>query len=254
MNNSLGLRFILMAMLISTSMRAEMAVGQTATDEIQFVAPRIAHDPGEPGGRGRGGAGRGPCKQYESLTALVPAVKTGTTEQVSGLTTSDRPTFWFSIPVALAPQTPIKLTLQDQDENTIYQTTLAPSSSAGIIQMTLPPIAAPLQVNHTYRWGFSVQCDASDPTASIFVRGSIRRVALPKEIESQLVDKSAIDRAILYANQGIWFDALTTLGQAICPTKTSEDPAVMEAWATLLKQGNLADVVKAPIVPCCTLK
>ncbi len=248
------LRLTLVTVLMGTQMGMALAAAKTAPSHLQFVPPNLALDPGEPGGRGRGGAGRGPCKDYEALTALVPVVKTKTKAQVWGLTTRDRPTFWFAMPVALTPQHPIRFTLQDQAENPIYQTTLTPEATpAGIMQMSLPATATPLQINHTYRWGFSVQCDASDSTARVFVQGSIRRVALPTRVEAQLAGQLPLDRAIVYAQQGIWFDALTTLGQAISQTE-KPDPTMTAAWRTLLQQGNLADVAQAAIAPCCKLK
>ena len=94
----------------------------------------------------------------------------------------------------------------------------------------------------------------SDPLnrkETISVRGMIYRTALSTESRMQLeLLKEPSDRAIFYAKQGIWFDALTTLAKQSSPWETP-DPRVVEAWSTLLKQGNLSDIESAAIVPCC---
>jgi Domain of Unknown Function (DUF928) len=254
MNYNLLLRFALGTVLVGTQMKTAIAAEIPTSTKIEFTAPNQAQDSGEPGGRGRGGAGRGDCKAYQSLTALVPVVKLKTKDKVWGLTTRDRPTFWFAMPVALTPQQPIQFTLQGQDDNTIYKTTLnVKVSQAGIIQITIPETGKSLQIDQTYRWGFSVQCNAINTTETVFVRGSIRRVAIPTEIEQQLLTQQPIDRAMVYAKYGIWFDALTTLGQEMSQNE-KPDRATLESWSMLLKQGNFANLSKNPIVPCCTVK
>ncbi len=254
MNFKLMLRLSLGIMWIGTQIGTAIAAETIANTKIQFASPDQDQDAGEPGGRGRGGAGRGPCKAYESLTALVPVVKLNTKNKVWGLTSSDRPTFWFYIPVQLIPEKPIEFTLKDQNENMIYKTKLkVQSSQDGIIQITIPETVKPLEIDRTYRWGFSVQCDEKDTTANTFVQGSIRRIAIPAEITDSLKTQLPIDRAMMFAKHGIWFDALTILGQEFCPNKTP-DSAIVESWRTLLEQGNLADLSKKPIVPCCTVK
>jgi Domain of Unknown Function (DUF928) len=65
---------------------------------LRFVPPPPPPDRSAPGGRGEG-ASRG-CRTGESsLTALVPSYgKADSDLQVWGLTTAERPSFWFYVP------------------------------------------------------------------------------------------------------------------------------------------------------------
>jgi Domain of Unknown Function (DUF928) len=227
-----------------------MARSQTlASDLIQYNAPPEPEN-GDPGGRGRGGGSRDNCKPYANLTAIVPQ---GQGDRVWGMTIDSHPAFWFYVPVALNAQRPMKFVLLDQEGNKVYDQTFKPSlTPAGIIHITLPLSSPGLKVNQSYRWGFSIDCDPINQKQPISVRGMIHRTALTPVIEKQLDQTdNALDRAKLYAKNGIWFDALTTLARQSTPWEIP-DPKVVEAWSALLKQGNLSDVETGAIVPCCT--
>jgi hypothetical protein len=147
---------------------------------------------------------------------------------------------------------PLKFVLRDRDDNPLYEATVQPPAPTGIIRVTIPATAAPLKVNQSYRWGVSVQCDPADPGAIVWQEGSIQRVAIPTALQQSLkAAKTPLDRAILYAKDGIWFEALTTLANEIQQHGTT-DRAIAAAWADLLQQGQLSSVAKAAIVPCCT--
>ncbi|SRR5579883_663808 len=244
---------VAIAVLLPPSML--LSIAAPAPAKLQFAPPGLPEDPGEPEGRGRGGASRIPtCKPYQTFTALVPVAKNKTSESLWGLTTLDRPTFWFYLPQPLAAGMPIKFVLQDQDDNLVYETTLDGPTPAGIIRAALPATAVPLQAKRTYHWGVSVQCDPADPNAIVWLKGAIQRVSLPADVQqSLLAAKTPLDRATLYAKYGIWFEALTALGDAMQPHSTG-DRAVATAWSDLLQQGQLGDIAKASIAPCCLLK
>ncbi len=220
--------------------------------QIRFTAPQLKPGAGEPGGRRRGAGGRGPCKNYASLTALVPTTKTTSREFVKGLTTMAHPTFWFYLPHH-SPEAPIEFLLQDENENDVYRTRLqGPQTAPGIVSVAVPPTVAPLRGNRSYRWLLAVSCDPGDAFSKMIVRGSIQRVEMPIAAPQSLDGpQTALEKAILYANQGIWFDAVTALGAKL-QQRDRNNAAIVAAWADLLKQGNLEDVVSAPILPCCT--
>ncbi|XGV98368.1 MAG: DUF928 domain-containing protein [Leptolyngbya sp. BL-A-14] len=230
------------------------ALAASPPTALHFAAPRLPEDPGEPGGRGRGGASRIPtCKPYRDFTALVPIAQNKTKTLVWGLTTLDHPTFWFYLPQTLKAGMPLKFVLRDRDDNPLYETTVQPPIPAGIIRVSLPHTTAPLKVNQSYRWGVSVQCDPADAGALAWQEGSIQRVAGPTDLQESLkAAKTPLDRAIVYAENGIWFEALNTLANEIQQHGTT-DRAIVSAWTDLLKQGQLRSVTKGAIAPCCQL-
>ncbi|MEB3355727.1 MAG: DUF928 domain-containing protein [Synechococcales bacterium] len=203
-------------------------------------------DVGTPSGRQRGGASRGPCRNYEALTALVPTVG----DTVWGLTASDHPTFWFSLPTTLTPETAVEFTLQDEFNTPVYTTRFtAPGAQAGLIQIAVPLTAQPLTVNQTYSWALAIYCDPARPFASVSVSGTVKRLALPQAPTSQPATAPSLEQAKVYAAEGFWHDALNTL--AVLYRSDAGQPQVAAAWADLLRQGGLEAIANQPITPCC---
>jgi Domain of Unknown Function (DUF928) len=224
----------------------------TATTKVKYIAPVGQDQPGEPRGRRRGGGSRGSCKQYETLTALVPINQSGIKELVGGQSASLNPTFWFFVPDKLTPKLPIEFVIQDEADNYIYKTKFnPPETPAGIISLSVKPIV-PLEIGKSYRWTFAIYCDQDKPSAAVYVRGSVTQIALNPTLKKQLdAVKIPLERATIFAENGIWYDALTTLGEQIQGGK-SKDPKIVLAWNDLLKQINLD--TSASIIPCCTPK
>jgi hypothetical protein len=230
-----------------------IVLAQMPTPDLQ-ESQVIFNDPtppsqGSPGGRQRGGASRGPCRQFEPLTALVPA-KQGI---VWGQTTSDRPTFWFYLPAPLTEQTPIEFTLQDANDNEVYHTRLtAPGTRSGLIQLPVPPTAPSLTVNQPYFWTLSVYCNPNKPSEAVFVQGMIQRVASDATLQNRLKSITPLEQVYLYAEQGIWYNAVNTLADLYLGQPS--DRQLASTWAALLKQANLENLTTVPFSPCCTSK
>lgn len=232
---------------------------------VRFVPPPppIA-DRGAPSGRLRGGASRGQCPAIaKPLTALVPATKKtlnlkqalsnsalDTFEVVWGLTTAESPTLWFYVPYSLTPKLPLQFVLQDDQDNEVY--TGVPltvfQTSPGIIKFSLPSTVA-LKIGKMYHWYFEIDC-ASD--APVFVEGWIQRTALKPALLSQLKQASPRQKVALYAANGIWFDALTTLAELRIANPS--DSTLQDDWVSLLDSVDLDAIATEPILQCCTPK
>jgi hypothetical protein len=240
-------------------------------DPVLFNAPPEP-EVGDPGGRGRGGGSRNDaCKAYADLTALVPQTSQGKKEKVWGMTSQSHPTFWFYLPVPLERGSAVQFTLVDGTGRTVYNTRLQPQPTpAGIIHISVPSTAPALQVKQAYRWGLSINCQTSSAAGGrssrplsdvVSVRGMIYRTAIAEDLQRRIQrTPSPLARAQLYAQNGIWFEALTLLGQAglgqTKPASSAPQPEnapaeIREAWSSLLRQGNVASVLSAPLVPCC---
>ncbi|OLP18880.1 hypothetical protein BST81_08165 [Leptolyngbya sp. 'hensonii'] len=223
-----------------------------ATSDLRFIPPVLSNTAEEPGGRSRGGGSRGDCARYINLTALAPSITLDQKEIVLGLTTTARPTFWFYVPSELTREAFVEFVLQDRNDNLIYETKFkAAKTPSGIISVRLPDTAATLEPNRSYQWTLSIYCNPAKPSESSFVQGLIRRVALKPELQGQ-IDKTSnpLERAKRYAQAGIWYDALTILGNSL-QRQGNQDPKLAAAWANLLQQAGLADIARVPLVPCC---
>lgn len=219
-----------------------------SSSTVRFVPPPPPLQ-GRPIGSRRGGASRGSCPTgAQPLTALVPATIDPTApgetplEAVWGLTTAERPTFWFYLPYALTADRPGEFVLLDDENNYVYQAAIVGSGGEGVIGVPLPATAAPLAVDRLYSWTFLVYCEADNPT---FTQGQIQRVALPASLASGMPE-TATAQAALYARHGLWHDALTALAAA-----DRSDPAIAADWRSLLESVGLGEIADRPLLDCC---
>lgn len=229
---------------------------------VRFVPPPLP-DRGTPSGRQRGGASRGQCPVVSKpLTALVPATQKTlgrrqggspaltTLESVWGLTVAEYPTLWFYVPYSLTPKLPIEFVLQDDLGNNIYQTSFTASAKPpGIVKLRLPSTVAPLEIGKMYHWYFSIYCDSDNP---VFVEGWIQRVALNPALMNRLQKATPRELMVLYAANGIWHDALTTLAEL--RSANPQDATLIADWVSLLHPVGLEAVAPEPMSQCCTPK
>jgi len=215
--------------------------------------------PGKPpGGRSRGGGRRGPCPDLgtnPNLTAIVPftqnTVKIGETEVVRenvwGLTTQVSPQFPFYVPFTEKHSLPTEFLLRDEESKKIvYQSVVKLPSKPGVINISLPKTVKPLEENKNYRWYFNIYCEAQKPIPSLRVEGVVRRVKLNEELAKKINAAKPREQVKLYAEQGIWFNAVNTLTKL--REKEPENKELNESWKSLLESINLSDVSEQPLV------
>lgn len=201
----------------------------------EYVPP----DRGAPGRR-EGGGTRGNCLRGDPpLVALIPETNFGTTLEA-------RPTFYWHVPVTVSPTA--EFVLLDTDDNEVYRTTFQLSGNAGIIQVSLKDQAgAPaLEVGKDYHWYFSLVCDPGDRSGDIFAEGWIQRIDPPSSLASQLAAVPESDRPAVYAQAGIWYDALSTLAN-LRQTEPQNTTASTQ-WETLLRSVGLDNIASQPFL------
>lgn len=220
---------------------------------LQFNPP-VLGDRRRPGGRSSGGASRGSCtlaEQQTPLTALVPTTKeipedAPEYESVFSLTSEARPAFWFYVPYELST-TPLELVIQDENNNTLSQHRFSGiGSGTGLIHVSLPETTPELEPETLYHWYFLAYCDENNPA---FVEGWIERTPLDADLASDLTGASPREQTERYANDGIWQEALTTLGQQYLASPN--DPALADDWNSLLESINLEHITEQPLIDCC---
>jgi uncharacterized protein YeaO (DUF488 family) len=69
------------------------------------------------------------------------------------------------------------------------------------------------------------------------VDGWIQRISPSSKLSQQLKQAPTKQQARLYAENGIWFDALTTLAEL--RLKNSQDAAIAQDWKSLLQSVGL---------------
>ena len=232
-----------------------------------YVAPQPP-DTGTPNGRTHGGS-RGGCNASDEappLTALVPATKINKTtgmekdvsetsiltrldlefEQVWSYTTDARPTLWFYSPYELDGTTNVSFVLEDNAGNS-YEHTFQPVTTAGIVSVTIPETVPELRVGDHYRWLFSMHCLPEEPD---FVEGWVYRMEPDASLNAQISAATPQEQARLYAQNGIWQNALTRLAQL--RQLEPDNEVVMTDWRSLLESVGLEVMAEEPFTDCCS--
>jgi len=104
----------------------------------------------------------------------------------------------------------------------------------------------PLEVGKNYTWVFSLVCDPKDRSADKAERGTVRRVELSADILGQLEAADPRRKTFIYAENGIWQDALGNLAAA---RRANPNESVFQTdWESLLDSVTLGAIAKEPIV------
>lgn len=104
------------------------------------------------------------------------------------LTTKERPTFWVYVPYTSDEAPSGEFSLQDGDED-VYRTRFQLTATPGIVSVTLPATAKPLEIGKTYRWYFEINCPNTQRTARTApasVTGIVRRISPSSNLENAL--------------------------------------------------------------------
>ncbi|MEH2361753.1 DUF928 domain-containing protein [Nostoc sp.] len=230
---------------------------QQPTSGPVFILPKTPARLSPVSGRRAGMGSRDNCPAVPTpLTALVPFQEEQKVDGqanksiigvVEGLTTSERPTFWFYIPYTKdLSNSSAEFSLQDSAENDIYRNAIALPSEPSVIGISLPSTAS-LEVDQTYRWYLKVHCNQETASIPVYVEGDIKRINLDSGVMQQLeAATNPRQKIIIYAEKGIWFDALNMLAQI--RISHSNDASVQEDWQSLLHSINLDNIAKTPIV------
>jgi len=170
--------------------------------------------------------------QPEHMKVLVPA-------ETAATTMAEQPTLLVQLPKTSAVA--VEVTLLDAEGIGFYQksVSLEDTETPGVLRLELTSEEAKLEKDKDYSWMVTLVCSEQgaqpeDP----FAIGSIRRV----EVEPDLTQKLAttadpLERAALYAESGIWYEAIAEL-DALRREKP-EDRAIASAWNDLLASAGL---------------
>jgi Domain of Unknown Function (DUF928) len=182
----------------------------------------------------------------QPLTALVPEYRSEAGNQVWGLTGMDHPTFLFYVPYPKTSVVNISFTLQDEsnpaDTQIVYENLkLVPTQTTGMMAIVVPKSSPPLVANKPYHWFLTLNMNCTIGQRPIFVDGWVQHKDLERDLNAQINQASAHRKVALYAENGLWYDAIGTLAN-LRSTKP-QDAALNQDWQNLLDSielGHLA--------------
>jgi hypothetical protein len=203
----------------------EPSTGAKASTEPVYKPPMR----GAPGGRVGGGT-RGTGREAFVLSVVAPTH--------TGLTTSEQPElFWF---ISSASSYPVEFTVVDsQKTDPLLELRIEPPVKAGFHKVRLADHGVRLQPGVSYQWFVAVVPDSGRRSKDILAGGSIERVSPPDGLEAKIARARRNDVPAMYAEAGLWYDAVSALGELIDRTPT--DRALLDQRSALMRQVGLPE-------------
>jgi hypothetical protein len=162
-------------------------------------------------------------------------------------TTSERPTIYFISPKVAGYGVFTLIEQNDRltpSQKAVYRKEFSLQNEAGIIAFKMPEDAPIMEIGKIYHW----RIDFGRDTEAKTTYGMIKRVLPTAKLVNQLKNISKpIDRAALFAQEGIWFETVQTLAEAQQTTPTSGE--IVDEWTNLMKSNNLSMVLEYRFVP-----
>ncbi len=171
----------------------------------------------------------------QSVTPVLPTTNIG-------FTLSEHPTVFVYVPLSSARKA--FFSVQDEDNNHVYQTDINLPSQPGVMQLKLPPSAPPLKANKNYKWSLVMICTADLEPDSPVVSGWIRRVGYKTNIRNNKT--ITLDSVSKLAETGIWYDTLATLAQL--RSSQPNNQLLAASWQDLLSSVGLNAIANEPLV------
>lgn len=222
----LGLAIFGMGLRTAMPVRAEQA---TQTAPTAFEPPP---GQGAPETTTAGGKRIKPFCPGDRVASDIPLIPL-TPASHFGLTTASHPTVFVYVP-ATSAQT-AEFQIFNTNNETIYRDAIALPSRSQLLRIALPPTAQALEPDRDYRWSFTLICDPSDRQRDRVVAAWIHRIQLNPDQSARLDAVSPEQRALIYAQSGIWYDALDRLTQR----RSGQSLELQAAWQKLLQSAGL---------------
>jgi hypothetical protein len=211
---------------------AETAGASKSADQNQVI---FAYQPpmrGAPAAR-IGGGTRGVGGSTLELVALAP--------DHTGLTTKEQPTlYWY-----LSEPAPAKLEvtlINDEDIDPELEQALTSPVQSGVQHIDLSGTEARLKPGLEYRWFVSVVADPAQRSNDVIASGTIKRIAPDDALMGEISKAGESDLARVYAENGIWYDAIDALSRNIM--SKPDDTKSQQQLMAILEQVGLESAAK----------
>jgi hypothetical protein len=183
-----------------------------------------------------GGGSRASSAGLATIRVLVP--------QGKGETTEAQPTIYFYLSKPAKTYCEITLTEPKHPKPLLAKITPV-SDQSGILAIRLSKYDVELKPGTTYKWSVAVVVDPQSRSQDLVAYGVIKRVEPTPALVSQLAQAADADKPAIYAENGLWYDALQSISEQIA--KSPGDASLRTERAELLKQVDIspADVAEA---------
>lgn len=177
-----------------------------------------------------GGGTRGADSESIDLVVISP--------NHTGNTVKEQPNLYWYVSKDIKSKVEVTLISDDRDEPVLERFISTPVV-AGINVINLVDMGVKLKQNREYRWFVSIVSNSSQRSNDIVASGAIQRISPDNGLVDSISEVSNINRARIYAKEGIWYDAIDALMILDGNDVRSE---VVEIKTSLLEQVGLQSV------------
>ena len=183
------------------------------------------------------GGSRGSGDAQVTLDVLAP-------DEI-GITTQEQPSlYWFQSKPA---QAKFELTLLEENKaKPIVQVMVERSGKAGIQRLKLADQGAKLALDVEYQWVVALITDPDNRSKDLVASGVIKRIAPTADLKEKISKAPAASLANVYAEAGVWYDALTVLSDQI--DAQPDNKSLRQSRADLLQQVGLKAAAQSEAV------
>ncbi|HBB35427.1 MAG TPA: hypothetical protein DDZ80_12265 [Cyanobacteria bacterium UBA8803] len=134
-----------------------------------------------------------------------------------------------------------KVITDNQEDEILDNVPITLPGHDGIVSISLPENVQ-LDLNQTYHWIVTIECDpnSSDQSGNVFAEGWVKRTPIPETLANQLKNAQEFDIPQMYADAGLWTDTLSSVWEL--RQRYPNDPDVETAWQILLEQVAVPEV------------
>lgn len=166
-----------------------------------------------------GGAHRGAEGDDWTLLVLAP--------EHTGLTTAKQPVLYWYTSQDIGQ--PVELTLIEQGAiDPLLEHSIPGPLAAGVQRVALADYGVTLKPDTDYQWFVSVIADPTQRSQDYAAGATIRRVAADPQVMARLQSATGDQQAFIFAEAGLWYDAIDALSQRADATARAQRRALIE--------------------------
>jgi len=234
--NPVILTFVIGCLIISANSSViadDKTPAKKSDSQTILYKPPMRGAPANRIGGGTRGLTRGSENELPVLKVLAP--------NHTGLTIQSQPSLYWYISAPSSKR--IVFTLNDEDKGeTVFQTDLKNIREKGIYRLNLADYKLSIAPEKEYEWSVTMIADPNQPSNDIISSGNIRRIKPLKFLSEKLAKAGNADIPAIYAEEGIWYDAISSLSQLI--ESNPENRHFRRQRAALLEQIGLYEAAE----------
>jgi hypothetical protein len=154
----------------------------------------------------------------------------------TGLTTRNQPTLYWYLSKPADARLDVTV-IDEQKIDPLLEQVIGIPRSGGIQSLDLTTVGARLEPGIEYRWFVSLTPDEKQRSNDIVASGTIKYTAPDAALESRIAQADEVTLAGIYAQDGVWYDAIDSISRAI--QRDPSDAGLHARRAALLEQAGL---------------